>query len=64
MKAPAFILTLFAILFFNQTNAQQSFDHSVWDQALLLNVSEDVLVDYDGFKRASSQLYRYLYLVY
>ncbi|MCK8521124.1 DUF547 domain-containing protein [Aquimarina sp. D1M17] len=59
MKAPAFILTLFTILFFNQTNAQQSFDHSVWDQALLLNVSEDGLVDYDGFMRDSSQLYRY-----
>ncbi|WP_109302469.1 DUF547 domain-containing protein [Aquimarina sp. AU474] len=59
MKALKTILTLLMVLFFNQTNAQNTFDHSVWDQALLLNVSEDGKVDYDGFMRDSSQLYTY-----
>ncbi len=59
MKTLKTILTLLTVLFFNQMNSQDTFDHSVWDQALLLNVSEDGKVDYDGFMRDSSQLYRY-----
>ncbi len=59
MKPPKFILVLFAILLLHQLQSQNSFDHSVWDQALLLNVSEDGQVDYNGFMRDSSQLYEY-----
>ncbi|WP_109098103.1 DUF547 domain-containing protein [Aquimarina sp. AU58] len=59
MKAPKIILVLFAILSLNQIQSQNSFDHILWDQALLLNVSDDGKVDYNGFMRDSSQLYRY-----
>ncbi len=59
MKAPKIIIALITILALNQVKSQNSFDHSVWDQALLLNVSEDGKVDYDGFMRDSSQLYQY-----
>ncbi|PKV48154.1 uncharacterized protein DUF547 [Aquimarina sp. MAR_2010_214] len=59
MKAPKIILVLFAILSINQMQSQNSFDHIIWDQALLLNVSDDGKVDYNGFMRDSSQLYRY-----
>ncbi|MEW7290138.1 DUF547 domain-containing protein [Aquimarina sp. 2304DJ70-9] len=59
MKAPKLILLLLAVLFINQLQSQSKFNHSVWDQALLLNVSEDGKVDYNGFMRDSSQLYQY-----
>ncbi|TSE07817.1 MULTISPECIES: DUF547 domain-containing protein [Aquimarina] len=59
MKAPKFILALLTVIFINQTQAQNTFDHSIWDQALLLNVSEEGKVNYNGFMRDSSQLYQY-----
>ncbi|TPN87250.1 DUF547 domain-containing protein [Aquimarina algicola] len=59
MTIPKIILIAVGILFFLPAKAQYKFDHSVWDQALLLNVSEDGQVNYDGFMRDSSQLYRY-----
>ncbi|WP_025743426.1 DUF547 domain-containing protein [Aquimarina pacifica] len=39
--------------------SQEKFDHSSWDQALLLNVFEDGSVNYEGFMKDSSLLYRY-----
>ncbi len=59
MKAPKIILVVLILMFFSKVQSQESFDHSVWDRALLLNVSEDGKVDYDGFMRDSSQLYTY-----
>lgn len=59
MKAPKFIALAILTLFFNIITGQNNFDHNVWDQALLLNVSEDGKVDYNGFMRDSSQLYAY-----
>lgn len=59
MKAPKFIAIAWIALFFNPIIAQNNFNHNVWDQALLLNVSEDGKVDYNGFMRDSSQLYAY-----
>ncbi|PKV48155.1 uncharacterized protein DUF547 [Aquimarina sp. MAR_2010_214] len=59
MKVPKIILMLFAILSINQMQSQTNFDHTVWDLQLLLNVSEDGKVDYNGFMNDSSQLYRY-----
>ncbi len=59
MKASKLIIVALIILFFNQVRSQDSFDHYVWDQALLLNVSDDGNVDYDGFMRDSSLLYKY-----
>ncbi len=59
MKAPRLIIVALTVLFFNQAQSQKGFDHYVWDQALLLNVSEDGKVDYNGFMRDSSQLYKY-----
>lgn len=55
------ILIPVALLFFILpiVNAQQKFDHTSWDQALLLNVSDEGLVNYNGFMRDSSLLYRY-----
>ncbi len=59
MKAPKIIIALFIILSFSQLQAQNTFDHSAWDQALILNVSDDGKVNYDGFMKDSSQLYKY-----
>jgi len=59
MKTFTIISTLFISIFLNQIQAQLGFDHSTWDQALLLNVTEDGKVDYDGFMTDSSQLYKY-----
>ncbi|RZS99768.1 DUF547 domain-containing protein [Aquimarina brevivitae] len=53
------IITLLLISVTFSVVAQQKFDHSTWDQAVLLNVSEDGNVNYDGFMRDSSLLYRY-----
>lgn len=59
MNIPKIILTAIIILFYAPTKAQSTFDHSLWDQALLLNVTDDGLVDYEGFMQDSSLLYRY-----
>ncbi|WP_103865459.1 DUF547 domain-containing protein [Aquimarina sp. I32.4] len=58
MKTPLYIITLITLLY-TQVHSQTNFDHSTWDQALLLNVSEEGKVDYNGFMRDSSQLYKY-----
>ncbi|WP_025742415.1 DUF547 domain-containing protein [Aquimarina pacifica] len=53
-------ITLFILIStFGTIEAQNTFDHSVWDQALVLNVSPDGRVNYTGFMRDSSQLYLY-----
>ncbi|MDY8134765.1 DUF547 domain-containing protein [Aquimarina sp. 2201CG5-10] len=59
MKAPKFIAILLILLSYSQTQAQNTFDHSTWDQALILNVTDDGKVNYNGFMRDSSQLYTY-----
>ncbi|MBQ4820839.1 DUF547 domain-containing protein [Aquimarina sp. MMG016] len=59
MTIPRIILVIAGLLFLTSAQSQNRFDHSVWDQALLINVSEDGKVDYDGFMRDSSQLYAY-----
>ena len=56
MKTYMFLLLL---IISNLSIAQQKFDHDTWDQALLLNVSDDGNVNYSGFMRDSSLLYRY-----
>jgi len=38
---------------------QSRFDHSTWDQALLLNVLDNGKVNYEGFMKDSSLLYTY-----
>ncbi|MGY3793956.1 DUF547 domain-containing protein [Aquimarina sp. 433] len=59
MKTPK--LFVFAIIAFIslQTKAQQKLDHAIWDQILLINVSDDGKVDYKGFMRDSAELYKY-----
>ncbi|KAA1243896.1 DUF547 domain-containing protein [Aquimarina sp. RZ0] len=42
-----------------QIKAQQPLSHAIWDQILLINVSDDGKVNYKGFMRDSSQLYEY-----
>ncbi|MFD2563070.1 DUF547 domain-containing protein [Aquimarina rubra] len=44
------VLALFMSNFF-QMNAQNHIDHMVWDQILLINVSDDGKVNYPGFIR-------------
>ena len=55
------ILTALTLLLLTTTvvNAQEKFDHTSWDQALLLNVSDEGLVNYNRFMRDSSLLYSY-----
>ncbi|MBP2831721.1 DUF547 domain-containing protein [Aquimarina sp. U1-2] len=59
MKTPKYILIIISLFFIYTLQSQDNFDHSTWDQALLLNVSDDGKVDYNGFMRDSSQLYKY-----
>ena len=59
MKTPKIIWLFLTTLSVHFAQSQNTFDHNVWDQALLLNVSEDGKVDYNGFMRDSSQLYEY-----
>lgn len=59
MKAPKFIIIVLITLFYSTIHSQNTFNHNTWDQALLLNVSDDGRVDYNGFMRDSSQLYKY-----
>ncbi|RZS99769.1 DUF547 domain-containing protein [Aquimarina brevivitae] len=54
--------TIASLIFFALTlvvTGQNKFDHSTWDQALILNVSTDGLVNYNGFMKDSSLLYTY-----
>lgn len=46
-----FILISIFALIGSKTKAQNRIDHTLWDQLLLLNVSEDGTVDYQGFIR-------------
>ena len=51
---------LILLTFFTFTiSAQQKLDHAIWDQILLINVSDDGKVNYKGFMRDSAQLYQY-----
>lgn len=59
MTIPRILLVVIGLFLLNTAKAQNTFDHSTWDQALILNVSEDGQVDYDGFMRDSSLLYKY-----
>lgn len=54
-----FVIILIAVFNISVSFSQSKFDHSSWDHALLLNVTEDGFVDYEGFMRDSSFLYRY-----
>ncbi|MDH7447952.1 DUF547 domain-containing protein [Aquimarina sp. 2201CG14-23] len=59
MKTPKIIISLVLLLISFQIKAQENLDHAVWDQILLINVSEDGKVDYKGFMRDSAKLYEY-----
>ncbi|UZO81243.1 DUF547 domain-containing protein [Aquimarina sp. ERC-38] len=60
MNTPKFLYTvIFTFTVFISQAQTSSFDHNLWDQALLLNVSDDGQVDYEGFMQDSSLLYRY-----
>jgi len=63
MNTPKIIIALTLIFFSFQTKAQETFDHSIWDQILLINVSTDGKVNYKGFMRDSSLLYEYFTLL-
>lgn len=59
MKTPKIIILVLLVFISFQTKAQEKLDHALWDQILLINVSEDGKVDYKGFMRDSAQLYEY-----
>lgn len=63
MKTPKILLIAVITIFSIQTKAQNMFDHTIWDQALILNVSEAGKVNYQGFMRDSPQLYEYFSLL-
>ncbi len=58
------ILLIF-VIFVNilSANAQSKIDHSLWDQILKENVSDDGLVNYKGFKKDSLKLGEYFLLL-
>ena len=53
------IVSLVTILFCVKTAAQSGADHSVWDQILILNVSDDGQVNYEGVIKDSPLFYKY-----
>ncbi len=59
MKKNYLVLVAILVLFCPQINAQNSLDHSVWDQILILNVSEDGKVNYEGVIKDSPLFYKY-----
>lgn len=59
MKTPKLFVVAIITFISLQTKAQQKLDHGIWDQILLINVSEDGKVDYKGFMRDSAELYKY-----
>ncbi len=60
MKKHNLILPLFAILFcFTSSKAQNNVDHAVWDQILILNVSAQGDVNYEGVMKDSPLFYKY-----
>ncbi|MFC5048197.1 DUF547 domain-containing protein [Aquimarina hainanensis] len=63
MKAPRAVIFVSLFLLTFQSKAQTKFDHSIWDQILLLNVTKDGKVNYGGFMKDSSQLYEYFTLL-
>ncbi|GAA4275594.1 DUF547 domain-containing protein [Aquimarina mytili] len=50
---------LLLTLFYIKSTAQGIVDHSVWDQILILNVSDDGEVNYEGVMKDSSLFYKY-----
>ncbi len=50
---------LVVVLFCFKALAQDKADHSVWDQILILNVSEDGKVNYEGVMKDSPLFYQY-----
>ena len=59
MKTSKITILILLMLLAFQSKAQQKLDHAIWDQILLINVSDDGKVNYKGFMRDSSQLYGY-----
>ncbi|AXT62530.1 DUF547 domain-containing protein [Aquimarina sp. AD10] len=59
MKNFNLILAIFVTICFTDIKAQNNVDHSVWDQLLILNVSEVGKVNYKGVMKDSSLFYEY-----
>ncbi|WP_281986764.1 DUF547 domain-containing protein [Aquimarina aggregata] len=59
MKNFNLILAIFVTICFTDIKAQNNADHSVWDQLLILNVSEVGKVNYKGVMKDSSLFYEY-----
>ncbi len=59
MKIPKSLLLILFYLVSFQINSQETVDHSPWDQILVLNVTEDGLVDYDGVTNDVIVFYKY-----
>ena len=57
-KHSAFFIPIL-FLFCCYAQAQSNVDHSVWDQILILNVSEDGKVNYEGVMKDSPLFYKY-----
>ncbi len=59
MKKYNLLFVLILTLFCNQIKAQNALDHSVWDQILILNVTDDGKVNYEGVMQDSPLFYKY-----
>ncbi len=56
---PLKVIATALVLFITQQQHAQNLDHAIWDQILLINVSDQGKVNYKGFMQDSAQLYRY-----
>ncbi|MHA7058692.1 DUF547 domain-containing protein [Aquimarina sp. M1] len=59
MKTFKIYSLIFISLSYFNIQAQETVDHSAWDQILVLNVTEDGLVDYDGVTSDVVVFYKY-----
>ncbi|WP_109302470.1 DUF547 domain-containing protein [Aquimarina sp. AU474] len=59
MKNNYLLCAIFLVLLCSPAKAQHGIDHSVWDQILILNVTEDGKVNYEGVMKDSPLFYKY-----
>ncbi len=59
MKRYNILIALILTLLCSKIKAQNAPDHSVWDQILILNVTDDGKVNYEGVMKDSPLFYKY-----
>lgn len=59
MKSLRTLLFVVFLFLFSAIKSQEIVDHSAWDQILILNVTDEGMVDYDGVTTDVAIFYKY-----